>query len=189
MCRFYLKLMTCIVGMLDKKTDKVIIGGDSASVGDSNIYIRKDPKVFKNGEFIIGCTSSFRMIQLLRFSFKPPKIEDKDIYEYMCTDFIDGVRECFKNGGYIQKYSDGDEKGGTFLIAHKNRLFRVEDDFQVGETINGFDSCGCGQDFALGALFALENEKLTTEQKLTKALQAAEFLSMGVASPFVLIST
>ena len=181
--------MTCIVGMLDKQTDKVIIGGDSAGVADSNIYIRKDSKVFKNGEFIIGCTSSFRMIQLLRFSFTPPEIGDKDIYEYMCTDFINTVRECFKNGGYLQKHTDGDEKGGTFLVAYKNRLFKVENDFQVCETINGFDSCGCGEDFALGVLFTLEKEELTTEQKLTKALEAAEFLSTGVSSPFVLIGT
>jgi ATP-dependent protease HslVU (ClpYQ) peptidase subunit len=175
--------------MLNKHTDKVIIGGDSASVSYSNIYIRKDSKVFKNGEFVIGCTSSFRMIQLLRFSFKPTEIGDKDVYEYMCTDFINGVRKCFKTGGYLQKYTDGDEKGGTFLVAYKNRLFKVEDDFQVGETINGFDSCGCGQDFALGAMFALEKEELTTEQKLTKALEAAGFLSTGVRSPFVIIST
>lgn len=181
--------MTCIVGMIDKNTDKVIIGGDSASVGDSNIYLRKDAKVFKNGEFVIGCTSSFRMIQLLRFSFHPPEIGDKDIYEYMCTYFINTVRECFKNGGYLQKYTDGDEKGGTFLVAYKNRLFKVENDFQVGETICGFDSCGCGQDFALGVLFSLQKEELTTAQKLTKALEAAEYLSTGVASPFVLIGT
>lgn len=38
--------MTCIVAMLDKHTNKVIVGGDSASVTDSNILIRNDSKVF-----------------------------------------------------------------------------------------------------------------------------------------------
>lgn len=181
--------MTCIVGMLDGKTNKVIIGGDSAGTSGSNITIRKDNKVFQNGEFIIGCTTSFRMIQLLRFSFKTPEIGDKDMYEYMCTDFINGVRECFKNNGFIQKFSDGDEKGGTFLVAHKNRLFRIGSDFQVGESLRGFDSCGSGQDFALGTIFGLIPIELSTEQKLTKALEAAEYLSTDVRSPFVLIST
>jgi len=182
-------IMTCIVGMIDKKTKKVIIGGDSAGVAGSNMFIRKDAKVFKNNDFVIGCTSSFRMIQLLRFSFKPPEVKTKDIYEYMCTDFINAVRNCFKDGGYLQKYTDGDEKGGTFLVAYKNRLFKIENDFQVAENLNGIDSCGCGQDFALGSLFTLQKQEMETDKKVLKALESAEFLSNGVCRPFVLIGT
>ena len=181
--------MTCIVGMLDKKTDKVIIGGDSASVGDSNIYIRKDPKVFKNGEFVIGCTSSFRMIQLLRFSFKPPKIGNKDIYEYMCTYFVDAVRNCFKDGGYLQKYIGGDEKGGTFIVGYKDRLFIIEDDLQVGETLNGIASIGCGSPYALGSMFTNIKSDKSAKEKITMALEAASFYALGVAKPFLILET
>lgn len=182
--------MTCIIGMIDKKRRKVIMGADSASSNGSNIFIRKDKKIFKNGEFVIGCTSSFRMIQLLRFSFKPPEIKNKDIYEYMCTDFIDTIRECFKNGGFLQKNTDGDDKGGMFLVAYKNRLFKIEADFQVAENLNGIDSCGCGQDFALGALYSCLNDaSISTEEKINKALQAAEFLSIGVSRPFIIETT
>ena len=181
--------MTCIVGYLDKKTKKVTIGGDSAGVAGLDITIRKDEKVFKVGDFIIGCTSSFRMIQLLRFSFKPPEIKQKNIYEYMCTDFINAVRECFKNGGYLQKYSDGDEKGGTFLVAHKNRLFRIENDFQVAESLNGIDAVGCGADYALGSLHILTKQNLTPKEKVLKSLETASFFSAGVSKPFVINGT
>lgn len=37
--------MTCIVGVVDKKLNKVFIGGDSAGIGLNNIFIRKDEKV------------------------------------------------------------------------------------------------------------------------------------------------
>ena len=181
--------MTCIVGYLDKKTKKVTIGGDSAGVAGLDITIRKDEKVFKVGDFIIGCTSSFRMIQLLRFSFKPPEIKSKNIYEYMCTDFINAVRECFKNGGYLQKYSDGDEKGGTFLVAYKNRLFRIENDFQVAESLNGIDAVGCGADYALGSLHILSRQNLTPKEKVLKSLKTASFFSAGVSKPFVINGT
>lgn len=181
--------MTCIVGYLDKKTKKVTIGGDSAGVAGLDITIRKDEKVFKVGDFIIGCTSSFRMIQLLRFSFKPPEIKSKNIYEYMCTDFINAVRDCFKNGGYLQKYSDGDEKGGTFLVAHKNRLFRIENDFQVAESLNGIDAVGCGADYALGSLHILSRQNLTPKEKVLKSLETASFFSAGVSKPFVINGT
>jgi len=181
--------MTCIVGIIDKESKRVIIGGDSAESTNSSISIRKDSKVFENGEFVIGCTSSFRMIQLLRFSFKPPKIISKDIYEYMCTDFISEVRACFRDGGFLRKDSEGSEAGGTFLVAYKNRLFKVEDDFQVAENLNGIDAVGCGADVALGALYSLSQQNIQTEDIALKALETAEFLAIGVCRPFVLIGT
>lgn len=181
--------MTCIVGYLDKKNKIVTIGGDSAGVSDLNIIIRKDKKVFRVGDFVIGCTSSFRMIQLLRFSFKPPEIKSKSIYQYMCTDFINEVKECFKNGGYLQKYEDGDDKGGTFLVGYKNRLFKVDNDFQVAESSNGIDAIGCGSDYALGALYSLSKQDITARQKVVKSLEAAAFFSAGVCKPFVITCT
>jgi len=181
--------MTCIVGIVDKKSKAVVIGGDSASSGGLNIFIRKDPKVFKNGDFVFGCTSSWRMMQLLKFSFKQPEIKDKDLYEYMCTDFIDEVRRCYREGGYMQKDDDGQERGGFFLVGYKDRLFRVEGDFQVGENLNGIDSVGCGDNFALGALYSLFELDGAVEEKALKALEAAEFLALGVRRPFILIST
>lgn len=181
--------MTCIVGLVSKKTNKVIIGGDSSACSDENIFIRKDAKVFKNGRFIIGCTSSFRMMQLLRYSLYLPKISDKEIFEYMCTDFVNSVRHCFKDGGYLQKYTDGDEKGGTFLVAYRNRLFKIENDFQVAETENGIDSCGRGMDFALGSLYSTDGMEISDEDRITKALSAAEFLSPWVCRPFMLLKT
>lgn len=183
--------MTCIVGFLDKKTKKVTMGGDSAGVAGLNIVIRKDKKVFKVGEFIIGGTSSFRMIQLLRFSFKPPEIKYRqDLYNYMCTDFINAIRACFKEGGYLQKYTDGDEKGGIFLVAYKNRLFRIEADFQVAENMNGIDAVGCGSDFALGYLHnSYDSVKLSAKDKVIKALETAAFFSAGVSKPFVINGT
>jgi len=174
--------MTCIVGYIDKKKQNVIIGADSAGVSGLDITIRKDKKIFKVNNFVIGCTSSFRMIQLLQFSFKPPKIYDKDIYEYMCTDFINTVRDCFKTGGFIQKYSDGDEKGGSFLVGYKDRLFQIGEDFQVQESIDGFNSCGCGSNYALASMYGNSEDK--PKQIVIKALKTAEHFSGGVSAPF-----
>ena len=181
--------MTCIVGYIDKKNKKVIIGGDSLSSSDDDIMIRKDVKVFKNNGFVIGCTTSFRMIQLLRFSFKPPEINKKDIYEYMCTDFINSVRECFNNGGYLQKYTDGDEKGGTFIVGYKDRLFTIESDFQVGENIVPFSSVGCGCKYALGSLFSTNKLELPAKEKILLALKSASFFSGAVSEPFIFETT
>lgn len=175
--------MTCIVGII--KRDKVIIGGDSAGVGYGDITIRKDKKVFKNNGFVIGCTSSFRMIQLLQFSFTPPKIKSKELFEYMCTDFITEVRKCFADGGYLQKYNDGDEKGGSFLVGINGRLFNIQDDFQVAESVLNFDAIGCGYGYALGSLFSTKSIGLNEKKRLKIALKTATKFSTGVEPPFV----
>ncbi len=179
--------MTCIVGFIDSKKNKVVVGADSSSISGLDITLRKDEKVFKNEDFVIGCTTSFRMMQLLRFSFKPPRVYDKEIYEYMCTDFINSVRECFEKGGYLQKFEDGDEKGGVFLVAYKNRLFKIDNDFQVGEPLQGYDACGCGETYALGSIYS--NTKIKPEEIVIDALKCAENFSSAVKAPFVIHST
>ena len=172
--------MTCIVGLVHK--EKVIIGGDSAGSNGYEVTLRKDPKVFRNGPFVIGCTSSFRMIQILQFGFKPPKIKG-DVYKYMCTAFIDAVRKSFDDGGFLQKATEGDERGGAFLVGVGGRLFEVGADFQVGEPLDGFASVGCGKYFAMGSLYSTTG--FAPKYRISTALQAAEKFSAGVAGPFI----
>lgn len=177
--------MTCIVGFVGG--GKVVIGGDSAGVSGLDIVSRKDPKVFKVGDFLIGCTSSFRMIQLLRFSLKPPQHhDDVDTFEFMCTGFVDAIRECFKQGGYA-KIDCSVEIGGFFLVGYKGRLFTIESDFQVGESNDNYSAIGCGQSFALGALSVI-NSDLMPELKVGKALEVAAHHSAGVRAPFTILS-
>jgi hypothetical protein len=82
--------MTCIVGL--EHQGKVYIGADSAGVQGYNVTCRSDEKVFQNKDFILGFTSSFRMGQLLRYSFNPPtQPANKDDMHYLATDFITAV--------------------------------------------------------------------------------------------------
>lgn len=175
--------MTCIVGIIEN--EKVYIAGDSAGVAGLDITIRKDPKVFKTGEFVIGCTSSFRMINILRYSFAPPELsENEDIYKYMCTKFINAVRQSFKDAGWLE-IDKNIESGGTFLVGLRGRLFKIESNFQVAESIDKFASVGCGDVYAVTVLKMLESEYLiNANDKLTKALEMAVYFSGGVRPPF-----
>jgi ATP-dependent protease HslVU (ClpYQ) peptidase subunit len=178
--------MTCIVGVIEKET--VTIGGDSAGVRGLDVWVRKDPKVFKVGAFVIGCTTSFRMTQLIRFSFAPPEVpEGEDVFKYMCTAFVDALRTCFKNGGFMT-VSNSVESGGAFLVGYKNRLFSVESDFQVTESFDGFEAVGCGESFALGALCAMDSGTPAAD-RVQKALEIAAYRSGGVRPPFIIEST
>ncbi len=136
----------------------------------------------------MGYTSSFRMGQLLRFKLKVDKQlpEQDDDYEYMCTIFIDAVRKCLKDGGYMT-VDNNEETIGCFLVGYNGRLYEITGNMQVGESYNNFDSVGCGCDYAKGALNILENSKLTSEKIITKALETAVKFSGGVRPPFVIM--
>ncbi len=172
--------MTCIVGLIHD--GKVYIGGDSAGVADYSLTIRADPKVFRNGEFIFGFTSSFRMGQLLAHALRPPRRNPADdIYAFMVTDFINAVRDCLKAGGFNTRVSEADV-GGDFLVGYAGRLFYVGQDYQVGESQDGLLAVGCGDQIALGALMATPD--MPPEKRINNALTIAERLSAGVRGPF-----
>lgn len=177
--------MTCIVGLVEAGT--VYMGSDSAGADSSwNLRARRDAKVFVNGPFIFGFTSSFRMGQILRYVLKPPAIpDDKDLFEYMATEFIDAVRLALKAGGFATKDKDA-ESGGTFLVATSSRLFQIESDYQVGESLEPYDACGSGTAYAIGALFASRGHD--PHDRVMLALRAAEANSAGVRGPFTVLS-
>lgn len=180
--------MTCIVGVIDKTTIHMI--GDSAGISGYSLAIRADEKVFVNDGFVFGFTSSFRMGQVLRYGFTPPlRKPNADMTEYMVTDFIEAVRGRFRTAGYLAT-DKGQESGGTFLVGHAGRLFRIDSDFQVGESVDGYDAVGCGAEIALGAMFAMKTAKgfPNPTGSITKATEAAQNHSNGVRGPFKIVS-
>lgn len=181
--------MTCIVGCINRRDGNVIIGGDTAASNGEFIEGRLDTKVFKRGDFIFGCTTSFRMIQILRFNLKIPEIDGKEIYEYMCTDFIESVRKCFEEFGFIERSLSSGDRGGTFLVGYKNKLFKIEGDFQVGVVMDEYTAVGSGYLVALGCLYANHGRDIDSFTKVDMALKASEKYSLGVRGPFIILET
>ena len=178
--------MTAIVGLIENNT--IYMGGDSAGVSGLSVTVRKDPKVFINGKFIFGFTTSFRMGQLLKYSFVPPDHPNNlGINRYMNTLFIDDVRKCFKEGGYLKTSNEGEE-GGNFLVGYRGRLFNIDDDFQVGIPYNSYDAVGCGHDLCLGSLYTTDKFILDPMERVKIALEAATEFNGGVREPFNILS-
>ena len=179
--------MTCIVAIRDEKTKKTYMAGDSAGFDPwgRKLY-RKDKKIFKiktimGQEIMMGFTTSYRMGQILQYSFKPSNYpvlaKPGEIMDYMVNHFINGIRDCFKHNGFGEHTDSKTNEGGIFLVAIKDRLFMIESDFQVAEVESEYASCGCGEDFANAALLTMEklNSKLQPKEKLELALEVAKF--------------
>lgn len=183
--------MTCIVGL--ERDGDVWIGGDSAGVSGLDVNVRSDEKVFfvenKQQKMLMGFTSSFRMGQLLRYGLTLPKQhKGVDDDKYLIIDFIDAVRDLYKDKGYLTKENE-EESGGTFLLGYKNKLYFVDSDFQVGKPAEKYDAVGCGKFYALGVLHVLTKNcpDLDPEIILKRALDAAATHSGGVLAPYTIL--
>lgn len=177
--------MTCIVGL--KHKGKVYIGGDSLGSNSAlQKTVRADEKVFQKNDMIFGFTSSYRMGQILRYSFTPPSRAEKvDDMQYLVGDFIPALIKTFSEYGYLSK-SHERNVGGTFLLGYRKELYVIENDFQVGVPTLDYDSCGCGEDLAKGCMFATDGKE--PKFRIEKALDAASVHSAGVAPPYKIVS-
>ena len=173
--------MSCVVGYRTK--DYVIIGADSCAISGYVNRSRKDLKIFQNGPCLIGCVGSFRMMNLLHYSLAIPERKKMDVDRWMNTVFIDVVRECLKDGGYAKKENNV-ECGGQFMAAVWNRLFIVESDFQIAEYRKPYAAMGSGEEFAMGALYAMEKANEHPYDQVGVALAAAAQFTQSVGRPF-----
>jgi len=179
--------MTCIVGF--KTRDKVYIGGDTLGSGGQSGTVRKDGKVFRNKDMIFGFTSSYRMGQLLRYVFTPPAHpEGEDDMTYLVKRFVPEVIDCFSKGQFLTKSSDA-ISGGTFLFGYRGELYKIYSDMQVAISTLPYEACGCGEEYAKGAMGVLVNSiHLDPEEIITKALEITTVHSTGVGGSFEIIS-
>lgn len=177
--------MTCVAALVHN--DRVFMGGDSASTDGSDLIIRDDEKVFFNGEYLIGCAGSFRVRDIARYGFSPPIWDHiSDIMQLMTVRFIGSLRQALTDQGVEMKDGD-DDPGSAMLVAIDGYLFRIESDFQVGISIDGYDAVGSGAGPARGALFA--TKRYGPKHRITSALEAAQRHSAGVREPFHILST
>jgi len=179
--------MTCIVGML--KDGAVFMTGDHIGTDGYDVEVQKRSKVFRNGEFVVGYTDSFRMGQLLEHMWEPPKKpkECKDITAFMVKHVVPSLIKVFDENKFIRIIGDSDNAsrrvngqayGGEFLIGYRSHLFKIQSDFSVLECVKPYDSIGAGEDYAKGAFELLYNKSILfdgePEEVLKDVLLAVE---------------
>lgn len=172
--------MTCIVAKVEGGV--VHMAGDKLGSNGYTKGITERPKIFKNGDFVFGCTTSFRMGQLIEFTWKQPEklnSQTEDFYIYKVV--VDSIKLMMKNDGFAT-----DKEGGEFLFGYNGRLFKMQTDFAIFE-VKSYDACGCGEDEALAVMFTLDkiNFKPSLEMLEQKDISAVEYslqLAINAAS-------
>lgn len=158
--------MTCLVGLVD--SGRVYLGGDSAASADLAIEVRANRKVFRNGEYLIGFTGSFRVGQLLQYEIKmPPPVGD--ILGHIVSAVVPQL-----------KAAAGKETD-EIMIGVAGRLFKISSDYSVAEYTD-YAAAGGGEPYALGRMHGSLG---APEQRVVAALAAAEAHCAAVRAPFV----
>jgi len=179
--------MTCIVAIAHK--NKIYMGADSyGSDGYSGDSVL-NPKCFINDEFIIGCTTSFRIIDLLRYELSVPKLHNEEYNnpdKFMRTHFIRAVRQCFKDNGHTT-INNNNECGGNFLVGYHGALYEIQNDFSVLNKPRYGNSVGSGAAAARGSLWTTRSMKMKPTERLKIALESAVTVNTGVRGPFIML--
>jgi ATP-dependent protease HslVU (ClpYQ) peptidase subunit len=177
--------MTCIVGYIDRKNKKNIMGGDSA-VNNGNVRILKESKIFIREPFIIGCTGNIRIFQVLQhcdIKMRKQKTDETDL-KYLITVFVPEIRRLYKENGWNINSSNNEIGSGEFLLGYKNTLYRIGRDLSVVVIDTDYNACGSGEDFAFGSLFTTKNMSININEKIKLALEAASEYDGCVRPPF-----
>jgi len=173
--------LTCIAGV--SENGKVVIGGDSAGVNsDGHLQLRKDSKVFRTGDYLMGVAGSWKLGQNLRFTEFTSPPENLDPFNFAVTIFMDELR------AVVRKTDLPEDKDFELLVGFRGRLFHVYGTSQVSEEIAGYEACGSGAQVARGSLYSTDHEPhVSPEVRIKLALQAAERFCSGVRGPFTIL--
>ncbi len=187
--------MTAIVGYIDQAGD-INLAGDTGGMLQSYSFTNMvGSKVFRNGPYLMGYTSSFRMGQVLEHSFIPPLPDIGAVCDmgFMVKRFIVKLRETFKDAGFASKDKEVEE-GGIFLIGHRMNpnkrgvLYLIQADYSLIESVRPYNACGCGSELIMGSMFSTDFIIDDAKAKLHIALKAAAEFSGAVRGPFTFIS-
>ena len=186
--------MTCIIGFADRDSGVSWIGGDSLGSNGYTKSTEVPSKVFRNDIFknvLIGGTTSFRHLDLLKYSeglfdevdwYKKTEIDHK----FMVTKFIPKTISLFRNGVIGETEIN---RGGNFIVATPAKIFEIQNDYSVLEPELGICAVGCGRDVAMGSLLTTRAFDISPQEKIIKALEAAEQYCCGVQRPFHILCT
>ncbi len=173
--------MTAIVALVHN--GRVWMAGDAAFSTEEEVWIQRDPKVFRRGDILIGTCGLGRYESVMRYLLEVPKFKrGTDPSHWVNVDLAYEIRKAHINDGYTSET-------GPFLIAEcqaligvGGELFQLEPDLHAWRPYCGYAAIGSGEGPARTSLH--ETEKLQPRTRLKRALERAAAETTGVRPPF-----
>ena len=177
-----------------------VVGFDSRVTeenGRSYTLGRGSSKVVKNGQYYLGAAGDVRAINILAYSFNPPKAGDIvgiRLDRFITSKFVPALRSCFEEHGYASRESrEQAQHGSVVLVIVNGQIYEIDEDYAWVRDTTGIYSFGSGGDYALGAMYAMTADNAaapsidTTKKVIRESLQIAAKLDIGSGAPFHII--
>ena len=138
-----------------------VIGADSRATDEGGRLVNlANPKIVKNGDYLIAVSGASRGGNIAQQGWTPPKppitrdASKMDIF--MTRKFIPSLRKAFIDAGFDGK-EDGEAawQDAGFLVAVNGIIYPIFNDYCWDRDVRGIYYQGSGGDVALGALAAL----------------------------------
>ena len=190
--------MTAIVGLIHNGA--VWLAGDRALAQGTSLTPTTLPKVWRSGEFVIGCSGDYSWLTAWLDEL-PPDAESwrpDSAFAYLRRVCLPAIRQRMLDAGRVGKGQDGVETcDGSALIGYAGELFEVNGNgFSVIPCAAHVAGVGCGADLAIGATAAQMGHgrqwsfgQPDPERVLLLALGIAERFAAYVIGPFDVVST
>ena len=139
----------------------------------------------------MGAAGTVANIQLMTnhpewFELKGKPLTKKFLVQSVLPKYFDLVKEMDKLEVEEQN-SDSPKCGCTFLVTDGNKLFEIDDDFEVIE-LSKYGQIGCTERIAYTFMLNAFDDYSPNEMIL-KALRTSSYRNDGVGAPYILINT
>ena len=188
--------MTCIIGFIDKTNGMTYMGCDSCiSTGSTKAIMNEGKKkVFKLKDVnnaILGFSGDVRDMNILEYATGLiDKRDEPDIdEEYVVTKFVPNLINIIEKNDRCRTSNGQKEMESYFLLAYKEKMWRISSDYSVTSFSDDYDAIGSGTYHALGSMATTEGLGMTPVRRIHKALQVASKFVPSVAPPFHIINT
>lgn len=182
--------MSCVIGLVTRKEDVILVADTSASDGNvliPNLYDKVVLRSINLGtgdsiDIVIGACGPTQAGIAIRQFLKLPLLESvEEIPAYMETLFLAALREAIEETGL--DYFDRDSGGaGEFLVGVRGRLYFVDHTLGIASSGRGYEAIGSARDIALGSLHTsrITSAELGGTARVRMAMDAADDLTAHV---------
>lgn len=184
--------MTVIIGIEDPDNGRVIMFADSGIFHADHGAVLSTPKIWRDGDWIVGMAGSWKDSRLLRQTKLPMLALDASELEVADAVAEWNERAVQRTGELHTTIRAADNTAAldtpSILVARNSLLFDVED-CAVMRTGDGWQSAGMWT-YASGALSALDAiEGLTQFERGARAMKAVERVTINVICPVRWLAT
>src|SRR5687768_7980880 len=126
--------MTIIIGLEDKNTGSVWMGGDSAVTTWPNcVDVLREGKLFSiSNVLLFGSSGSLRNSQIIKHSlmFRHQYAEESDM-DYIVNGIAESIREILREKGASRIEANVEGNMNSWLLGYKGKLYEIGEDYSV----------------------------------------------------------